>query len=285
MLSRQVAIVSQTERAPFSQVAKVSAAIQKQVSRDLTRYWSIDATVDAFEKLSDVPLGYWQVIIRDSIPFDAQGIHLNRRNGQPYALVAYSDEWSLTVSHESLEMLVDPSGNRVAAGNSIKSGQGRVQYVVEVCDPCEDTEFAYTVNGIVVSDFYTPAFFDPVGGAGKVYSFNGSIQQPRQVLNGGYLSWIDPKDNHLWQVFVQNNKAEYVDQGDITGGFSTLRELCDIKSAEFRKSALLGTPSKKLLRASMSAGGRPGVVDEATEAEAKYLEAEIERVIARPAKG
>jgi hypothetical protein len=74
----------------------VSAAIQKQVSRDLSPIWEVQATVDAFDSLEDVPLGYWQIIIKDNIKFNAAGIHLNRKNGQPFALVEYSEE---LVSH------------------------------------------------------------------------------------------------------------------------------------------------------------------------------------------
>src|SRR5437867_57542 len=107
-----VAIVSQTPRVPADQLMRVSAAVQKQVARDFRRYWNIDATVDAFGNLRDVPLGYWQIVIRDDIPYDAAGIHLTHANGQPFALVRYSTNWSLTVSHECLEMLADPSGNR-----------------------------------------------------------------------------------------------------------------------------------------------------------------------------
>jgi hypothetical protein len=102
----QVALVSETRKISSSPLSMVSAAIQKQVSRDLGPIWDIEATVDAFDNLEDVPLGYWQVIIKESIGFDAGGIHLNTDNGQPFALVEYSEDWSLTTSHETLEMLV-----------------------------------------------------------------------------------------------------------------------------------------------------------------------------------
>src|ERR1039458_10668080 len=154
----QVALVSQSDRIQPNELAQVSAAIQKQVSRDVAPAWNIDTSVDSFQSLDDVPLGYWSVVIMDQIPYDAGGIHLNKKNGQPFALVAYSDEWSVTTSHETIEMLVDPSGNRTVAANSPKPKQGRVLVLVEACDPSEASQFGYTVNGILVSDFYTPRF-------------------------------------------------------------------------------------------------------------------------------
>jgi hypothetical protein len=52
-------------------------------------------------------------------------------------------------------MLVDLSGNRTVAGESPVAGQGRVEFLVEACDPSQDDQFAYTVNDVLVSDFYT----------------------------------------------------------------------------------------------------------------------------------
>jgi hypothetical protein len=250
MLLQQIALVSQTNRVTLSQLALASAALQKQVSRDLKPIWQIDATVDAFGRLQDVPLGYWPVVLRDDIPFPAQGIHLNKANGDPFALVEVSPNWALTTSHECLEMLVDPSGNRTVASNSVKPGQGRVNYLVEVCDPSEAAKFGYTVNGILLSDFYTPEFFAPTPSAGVRYSFVGAIKQPRQVLDGGYLSWFDPASNHAFQVFVSGTKKTFRDLGAMPGGFGmTLRAFTDNNEStvKHRIKALAGASPKGLL--------------------------------------
>jgi hypothetical protein len=52
--------------------------------------------------------------------------------------------------------------------------QGRVEFLVEVSDPSEAAQFGYTVNGIPVSDFYTPHYFDPVQANGVRYSQTGA---------------------------------------------------------------------------------------------------------------
>jgi hypothetical protein len=140
----------------------VTAAIQKQITRDVSPIWAIEATVDAFERLDQVPIGYWSVIIRGDIASDQDGLHHHDVTRQPFALVRWSLNWSLTVSHECIEMLIDPWGSRVIAGNSVKRDQGRVEYLVEVCYPCESATFGYSVNSILVSDFLTPQYFDPL---------------------------------------------------------------------------------------------------------------------------
>ena len=168
-LLRQVALVKASDRVRMRDFLTVSAAIQKQVSRDLSPIWELSATIDAFEDLEDVPVGYWPVIIVNDFPDPRlAGVHEDD-SGQPFALVKAASEiedWSVAASHEVLEMLVDPYGNRLIAGDFPKPRQGRVRFLVEVCDPSEGDANIYSSNGVPVSDFYTPNFFDPFGSAG-----------------------------------------------------------------------------------------------------------------------
>jgi hypothetical protein len=199
MLTVSVALVSEVEGHDPSDIARVNAALQRQAIRDFRPIWDVEATVDWFPTLEDVPIGYWPMIVKTDIDTPgAAGVHLDK-DGQPLALITMSDSWSLTASHELLEMLCDPFGNRLVPGGSPKPDQGRVEFLVEVSDPSEADKFGYTVNDILVSDFYTPQFFDPVRAEGVRYSFTGAITKPRTILRGGYVSWHDPVSNHWWQ--------------------------------------------------------------------------------------
>jgi hypothetical protein len=238
---QQLALVSESKLVGNGDLMRVAAALQKQASRDLAPIWNISATVDAFEKLEDVPIGYWPMIVKDDIGFSgAAGIHLDN-DRQPFALISSSsdlDGWSLTASHECLEMLVDPFGDRLIAGDSPKDGQGRVSFLVEVSDPSEATEFAYTANGILVSDFYTPRFFDPLVATGVRYSFTGAITEPRQVLRGGYLSWVDSTSGHWWQeIWFGTSQPQFRDIGPLDAASGSLRSQIDrITSADTAKA-------------------------------------------------
>lgn len=211
MLTENLALVSEIEDHDPSDLARVAAALQRQVTRDFAPIWEVSATLDGFARLEDMPVGYWPMMIVPDVQ-GAAGIHLDK-DGQPYALIEMSDSWSLTASHEMLEMLADPFGNRLVPGRSLKRGQGRVEYLVEVCDPSEAAEFGYTVNDVLVSDFYTPRFFDPVRSVATRYSFTGAVERPRQVLRGGYLSWHDPNSDHWWQQIWFGSRKEYRDLG------------------------------------------------------------------------
>jgi hypothetical protein len=145
-----------------------------------------------------------------------------------------SDEWTIDASHETLEMLVDPNGNRLQPSTSIQiehgkivDGTGQFAYLVEACDPCEADNFAYPIQGVAVSDFLTPHFYDPVVTPGTRYSFTGAIKAPRQILPGGYISWVNQQTDELQQLlWVDPSKApQIVNLGPASG--ASLREWVD----------------------------------------------------------
>jgi hypothetical protein len=217
-----VALVSLTRTISTSHLLQVGAAVQKQVTRDLAPLWRIRATVDTFERLEDIPNDYHPVVLfgdpDELLPqlevklgdvgaarlveqFQAGrigGIHLNAFTRQPFSLVRAEDNWSVGVSHEIVEMLIDPFGNRLIGAAHLLDPEERVKYLLEVCDPVQTV--GYTVNGWLVSDFYTPRFFDPVRNPAAFYSFTGAIDRPLQLVDGGYISWIDPRDSGLYQL-------------------------------------------------------------------------------------
>jgi len=227
MIPVHIGLVSETQSLTVRSLTQTAAALQKQVTRDYAPIWKVSATVSAFAALEDVPNGYWPVIVMDDIQTaGAAGVHQDK-NSQPYALVQFSASWSLTASHETVEMLTDPFGNRLVSGTSPMKRQGRVEFLVEVADPCEDATFAYTANGVTVTDFITPAFFDPVSSPSARYSFTGAVKGPRQVLKGGYLSWHDPVSDHYWQEVWFGAKPTFRDLGVMTRVKGSLRSTID----------------------------------------------------------
>jgi hypothetical protein len=200
MFLQHIALIDQSKSLHAADLAQAAAALQKQATRDLGPIWGVKATVSSFADIKHMPVGYWPIIVTEHIDDpSAAGYHADKHH-QPYSLVQLEDGWQLTCSHEMCEMLVDPFGNRLIASDSIKKGQGRVKYLVEVCDPSEDASFGYSVNGVLLSDFYTPHFFDPVHSSATRYSFTGAIKQPREIKKGGYLSWYDPQTKKWWQA-------------------------------------------------------------------------------------
>jgi len=223
-----------------SDVTRVAAALQKQATRDFGPIWGVTATVDGFASLDDVPLGYWPIIVGQENQ-GGGGVHLDDNN-QPYSLVDLTPDWTVTASHECLEMLADPFGNRLVAGDSPNPKKpGRVEFLVEVCDPTEDPTFGYTVNGVRVSDFYFPNYFDPAQ-QGKSqtkaqYDFMGHLTAPRQVLAAGYLSWRDASGEWYQEQYF-GSKPKFVSMGKLDKRHGSIRAWVDSTTLAMRQAAL-----------------------------------------------
>lgn len=200
MLTQHIALVPEEAKGLNpSELTRVSAALQKQVARDLAPAWGVTATVDAFAALDDVPIGYVPVIVGSGELGKQAGVHLDD-NGQPYAQVQHAEHWSLAASRAVLELLVNPSGTRNVAGQSLRSDQGPVEFVVELCGPCDDARYAYSVNGVAVADFCMPAFYEPFSAAALSarLTFSGAAKTPLQPLPGGHVTWYDAVAGHYW---------------------------------------------------------------------------------------
>src|SRR5215831_16261295 len=281
-----LALVSMVPEVTLADLAPVSAAIQKQVSRDFGPIWNVEATVDAFDKLEDVPIGYWHVLLQDELPNGVAGLHKRDDNKQPFALVALTSNWPVFMSHEVLEMIVDPQGDLTVPGDSKKAGQGRVEYLLEVCDPCQASKFAYPINSVMVSDFYTRRYFDPIQSSGVRYSFSGQIRSPREVLDGGYLSWFDPETRHLFQLQVDGKKTQICNKGEVPFRVESLRAFSDSVSTDRRDAVIKGgSRAGLMLNSATDLRKTPWVkkrkqtaVDRSRISQARNLRAQLERI-------
>jgi hypothetical protein len=168
-----------------------------------------------------------------SLPPGEGGFHLDRHN-QPYAKVIGSpedDSWTVDASHEIIEMLVDPYGNRmqsseaiVISGNDVVDQAGTFNYLVEACDPCEANNYAYDIAGIALSDFITPHFYDASVTPGTQYSFKGNIKRPRQLLPGGYISYVQPDGTWRQILWVNPDQPPQYNNLGVGADFRSLRE-------------------------------------------------------------
>lgn len=233
----QVGLVDKTGKLDPQLVQETAAALNIQVMRDFAPIWNVQATVRHLPDAKSIPAGVWPVFLVARLPPGEGGVHLDKRN-QPYSLVIGtpgSNDWTIDASHETIEMLVDPAGNRLqtsqaiaVSGDSVEDTTGQFDYLVEACDPCEANDYAYSINGIAVSDFITPDFYDPVATSGTRYSFGGNITRPRQILPGGYISFIDPQTDDMEQILFLGATPELRDLGPATG--SSLRAFVDGKT-------------------------------------------------------
>ncbi len=218
----QVGLVDTTGTIDAELIESVAAALNIQVSRDLPQCWPVQATVRYLPSAKKIPAGVWPVKLVRSLPPGEGGFHLDKHN-QPYAEVIatpHDESWSIDASHEIIEMLVDPAGNRMhssiaigVAGKTVEDTTGQFNYLVEACDPCEANQYGYEIQGVLVSDFITPHFYDPMAVPGTRYSFTGALTGPRQILPGGYISFINQESDEWEQILFLELDAGAEDAG------------------------------------------------------------------------
>lgn len=246
-LVNHIAVASESVKITFDDISTVAAAVAKQVARDFGPIWGVQATVQAFASLEAIPSDYWQVVLVDSDgALGIAGYHTDA-HGQPLSVVQVSGFWPATVSHEVLEMLGDPSGNRIVSAELLPQGElpdvakvigtpARVDYLVEVCDPIEAV--FYQINGVPVSDFVLPGFYSSAERT-VPGDFMGQVP-PREIADGGYISFRDPATAKWFQLFMERGvvtaQAVAVPNSDraLTG---CLRMGMDCAARQKRKSA------------------------------------------------
>lgn len=237
MTTIRVGLANQSAVVTDEQVKRVAAALDRQVRRDLKPVWNVDATVEALADPRKIPAGVSPIIIVDATPGNFAGLH-TATEGVPWAMVSTKRDWALAASHECVELLVDPSGEATRQSTGLALVDGAVRetgeqfdYLLEACDPIEDTDHAYEIDGVRVSDFYTPNYFDRVARSGVTYSVNGALTRPREVRPNGYLSWRNPATRRLQQLRCFNGfEIVQLKEHRANGNATTTRMLVDAQT-------------------------------------------------------
>lgn len=152
------------------------------------------------------PKGAWNIILLDNADqAGALGWHDDEHSEIPYAEVFVQTcrddnvPWPEVLSHEALEMLVDPfvdpaTPRRVLHDNKF--------WIVEVGDPVQGC--GYDIGdpegrhcGVTVADFGLPAWWGLT--AAGPYSFRNSVAKPFEIAPEGYMSVADVKDPENWK--------------------------------------------------------------------------------------
>lgn len=211
----RIAVINASTTLSDQEVQVAVPALQKQVSRDFAPAWGIDAT------LSFVPTGgspaagsWWLTILDNSDQAGALGYHDLTPAGLPVGKVFaatdanYGLSWTVTASHELLEMLGDPDINLTAFVQP-DATTGRL-YAYEVCDACEDDSLGYQIDGVTVSDFVYPAWFESFRAKGSTqFDHRSRIDTPFQLLPGGYIGVFDVSAGTGWTQLTADKSPRY----------------------------------------------------------------------------
>jgi len=189
-------------------------AIQRQVNEHFGPVWGIFSKVlfmndDGLKRMKSAPMVVYVVDVPTEAGLDGVlGYHTETDKGQPvsyiFAKLDLDNNLSpaVTLSHEVLEMLGDPTTSTCssvfAADNSI------TLYAFEACDAVEDDSQAYDIDGVKVSNFIYPDWFDP-SRVGVQYDFKSVCKNALEITGGGYSSVFRiGKDKEWTEITAQH---------------------------------------------------------------------------------
>lgn len=216
---RTIYIVNHASHVDPQELQDVVEAVQFQVSRHFAPAHGTDARLILLPFGEMAPLGAWRLTMVNKPPEDSSDIgdHYVGQDGVPYAEI-YVDlakqdhiDWSITVSHEILEILANPYLDRCVmvpdTGYPRLPNVNYVMYFYEVCDPCQDAAFAYDITvssgrTVKVSDFALESWFRTrfTCPSGTRFSFKNNLKGPLILAPGGYIfSMPLPVPANSWQ--------------------------------------------------------------------------------------
>ena len=187
--------------------------INKQIAEDFQPYWSFGARLRLDGKTGTKPEKQNITDMRgDAIIYlwdktdlpGALGCHDANNRGIPYSLVftelskKLGESWTVTLSHEALELIGDPMVNLLVQGPHPAEPAATVFHWFEMCDAVQSE--TYQIDGVEVSNFVLPLYFT---GGDEPGSRNGSLGKPHTgktlrsfgVNPGGYVGFFDPRSN------------------------------------------------------------------------------------------
>lgn len=206
-----ISAINHTEHLSDEEVQAAVRAVNRQVQDDFEPYWSLGArlrlegrspggpkTMDPPDMRGDAVLYLWdQADVQDAI-----GYHEANNAGIPYGFVfteisrELGEAWTVTFSHEVLEMIGDPEVNLLVMGPHPDPKQKRdVFHWFEMCDAVQAE--SYLIDGVAVSNFVLPLYFtggDEKGGRNDFLAVAKGRRRLRSfgVNPGGYIGFYDP---------------------------------------------------------------------------------------------
>lgn len=209
----QISVINASTVVADVDIIPVVEALQQQVNGDFGAVWGVNAVLSMVPSGSQpAPGSWWLTILDDADQAGALGYHDLTSEGLPLSKIfaatdlKYGNSWSVTASHELLEMLVDPNINLTVLVQTDSQTAGTL-YAYEVCDACEDDSFGYKIGNVLVSDFVYPSWFETFRAAGSTQFDQGkNINKPLELIKGGYIGTFVINSGTGWQQITADKR-------------------------------------------------------------------------------
>jgi len=203
----RISVINLTTTIPDEDAQEVIRVINRQIREDFEPYWGFGGELRLEGKSSLRPRVLNPVDMRgDAILYlwdnmnvgGALGYHEANFRGIPYGFVftelsrQLGESWTVTLSHEALELIGDPGVNLLIAGPHPEYPNRQVFHWFEMCDAIQTD--IYEIDGVEVSNFVLPLYFSPREERASRNDFLGRLPalQSFGVAPGGYIGFFNP---------------------------------------------------------------------------------------------
>ena len=201
----RIGIINESKEVSDKEVALHTPDLQTQVTEHFQPLWGIGASVEFFPRRR-VPQNYMRLVLLDtSDEADYLGYHDLTPSGRAQSKVfckGIGKKWTVTASHEILEMIADRYVNKAATLEL--PGGGMRLYSIEVCDPVQ--EQTYFIGHTEVSNFVTEAWYYPPQRKWSMYDFLKKLKAPFTLARGGYISVYTFGDGKGWHDLTRSEE-------------------------------------------------------------------------------
>jgi hypothetical protein len=238
-----------------SKVQDVIRAINRQLREDFYPYWGMGAQLRLEgrsaaspdpESIADMRGDAVLYLWNDSDVPNALGYHDRTNGGIPFGFVftklvaQLGESWTVTLSHEALELVADPEVNLLVQGPhpDPERNNDLVFHWYEMCDAVQGE--TYAIDGIEVSNFVLPLYFTSGDELGGRNDYLGRVHQSKTLRSfgvnpGGYVGFFDPKTGQD-ETFSMRGDEVAAKRREIKGRFKAGRRVMRqdlIKSRKF----------------------------------------------------
>lgn len=186
-------------------------AINRQIAEDFEPYWSLGAQLRLEGRSSKKPGKQGLADMRgDAVIYlwnetdvpDALGYHDRNNRGIPYGFVftqlsaELGENWTVTLSHEALELIADPEANLLVQGPHPADPNLTVFHWYEMSDAVQAE--TYKIDDVEVSNFVLPLYFTGGEELGSRNDFLGRAHDGKTLTSftvnpGGYVGFFNPQ--------------------------------------------------------------------------------------------
>lgn len=197
-----ISVINFTTQLTDQVVQEAVRAMNRQIREDFIPVWgngrALELHAAAFD-LADAATLTEESVRGDSVIYlvdeaslpGALGYHDLNTADIPvgFVFVLNQGDWTITLSHEVLELIIDPTVNIFVPGPDPRDANNTVLHTYEVCDAVERT--SYLIDNIPVSNFVTPSYFTIGEAAGTRNDFLGVGVDSFGVTQNSHIAFFD----------------------------------------------------------------------------------------------